>query len=267
MSSKVSLGAPVRFGRQVVFGSSLMVAIFSMAMPKIVDGQVSETPNRWIRGVAKVTLDSNGKSQIAFNPQRCRELGPELCEFFRTHEYGHVNLRHLERGVPAPRAEAEADIWAARNASPSAVQAAKQFFLSGKGGSRIHGSPQERARRMDAGRSFSKRSSTSNRSPSQTTTFNQKRAAVKAAPKSYSATSKRWIRYRVKPATSSNNSVRSTAARTRVTQSISKTTTTTPAQLTSKTARYVVLSPPKVSQTSGRTSSGYVPRGDFLNPK
>ena len=279
MSSKVSLGAPARFRWQVVLGSSLIAVTFLMAMPKIVDGQVSETPNRWIRGVAKVTLDGNGKSQITFNPQRCRELGPELCEFFRTHEYGHVNLRHLERGVPAPRAEAEADIWAARNASPSAVKAAKQFFLSGQGGSRVHGSPQERARRMDVGRSSatsgstnvrsstSVRSSTNARSPSQTSAAKGKRPAVKTTPKSYSATSKRWVRYRVKPSTSSSNTVRSTTARTQVTQSTSKNKTTKPAQSTSKPTRYVVLSPPKVSKTQGRTSSGYVPRGDFLNPK
>lgn len=234
MSTTFLNWAPVRARRQFLLGSlSLIFATVLLTIPATAEGQVTETPNRWIRGVAQVTLDRNGKSKISFNPQRCRELGPDLCEFFRTHEYGHVNLQHLERGVAAPRAEAEADLWAAKHASPGAVQAAKQFFLSGKGGSRIHGTPQERARRMDAGLSSSTRSSTIQTSVTQGT-----RRVSKTAPKSYSATSKQLVRNRVKPA-----------------------------QAARKTTRYVVLSPPKVSQSSRRTSSGYVPRGDFLNPR
>ena len=139
MSTTFLNWAPVRARRQFLLGSlSLIFATVLLTIPATAEGQVTETPNRWIRGVAQVTLDRNGKSKISFNPQRCRELGPDLCEFFRTHEYGHVNLQHLERGVAAPRAEAEADLWAAKHASPSAVQAAKQFFLSGKGLSLIH---------------------------------------------------------------------------------------------------------------------------------
>jgi len=93
-----------------------------------------------LRDVAKVTLDSSGQSQIDFNPAICRRLGPELCEYFRAHEYGHVNLRHLERGVPTRQAEREADVWAAQNASPAAVEAARKYFARGNGGSRYHGS-------------------------------------------------------------------------------------------------------------------------------
>ena len=221
------------------FPSRSMILVFGLwVIPATADAQVRETPNRWIRGVAKVTLDRNGNSQIAFNPQRCRQLGPDLCEFFRTHEYGHVNLRHLERGVAAPQAEAEADIWAARNASPSAVRAAKEFFLSGKGGSRVHGTPQERARRMDAGRSSPTKSSASVHTATQRAVSQRKQTGSKTPPKSYSATSKKWVRYRV-----------------------------TPSQTTTKTIRHVVLSPSKVTQPRRRVSPGYVPRGDFLNPR
>lgn len=228
----------------------LILAAVVFLVPATADGQVRETPNRWIRGVAKVTLDQNGKSKISFNPQRCRELGPELCEFFRTHEYGHVNLRHLERGVDAPQAEAEADLWAARHASPTAVRAAKAFFLSGQGGSRVHGTPQERARRMDAGQSSSMKNPESVGSKTRPSVTPAKRRGSKSAsktkleskpipkPKSYSATSKKRVRYRVKPS-----------------------------QTASTTTRHVVRTPPKVSQPSRRTSSGYVPRGDFLNPR
>ena len=234
MSTTFLNWAPVRARRQFLLGSlSLIFATVLLTIPATAEGQVTETPNRWIRGVAQVTLDRNGKSKISFNPQRCRELGPDLCEFFRTHEYGHVNLQHLERGVAARRAEAEADLWAAKHASPSAVQAAKQFFLSGKGGSRIHGTPQERARRMDVGLSSQKTSSTIQTSVTQGT-----RRVSKIPPKSYSATSKQLVRQRVKPS-----------------------------QTATKTVRHVVLSPPKVSKSSRRTSSGYVPRGDFLNPR
>lgn len=113
-----------------------------------VAGQVQERSNRLLLDVAKVTLDSSGQSQIDFNPAICRRLGPDLCEYFRAHEYGHVNLRHLERGVPTRQAEREADIWAATNASTSAVEAARQYFEKGRGGSRLHGSAQERAQRL-----------------------------------------------------------------------------------------------------------------------
>lgn len=227
----------LRAARQFLLSGSIAFSMFLMAIPATANGQVRETPNRWIRGVAKVTLDQNGQSQISFNPRRCRELGPDLCEFFRTHEYGHVNLRHLERGVAAPQAEAEADIWAAKNASPSAVRAAKEFFLSGNGGSRIHGTPQERARRMDAGISSS---------ATQTSVPQGNRRVFRTAPKSYSGTSKKWVRYHVTPA---------------------PTIAQPPGQNATNTTRHVVLSPPKVAQPIGRTSSGYVPRGDFLNPR
>ena len=115
-----------------------------------VSGQVQERSRLLLRDVAVVTLDSSGKSQIDFNPAICRRLGPELCEYFRAHEYGHVNLRHLERGVPTRQAEREADVWAAQNASPAAVEAARKYFARGNGGSRYHGSSQERADRLSS---------------------------------------------------------------------------------------------------------------------
>ena len=231
-------GISARPARHFFSSRSMVLVLGLWVIPATAAAQVRETPNRWIRGVAKVTLDRNGNSQIAFNPQICRQLGPDLCEFFRTHEYGHVNLRHLERGVAAPQAEAEADIWAARNASPSAVRAAKEFFLSGKGGSRVHGTPQERARRMDAGWSSSTKSSASAHAATQRSVPQRKRTGSKPPPKSYSATSKKWVRYRV-----------------------------IPSQTTAITTRHVVLTPSKVTQPRLRVSPRYVPRGDFLNPR
>ena len=234
---------------QFFAATAVIGSIFTLAITSSAEAQVRERSSNWVRGVAHVSLDRSGKSQITFNPRRCRELGPELCEFFRTHEYGHVNLRHLERGVPAPQAEAEADRWAAQNASPSAVQAAKNYFLSGNGGSRIHGSPQERARRMNTAATTTTKVTTTNR------------RARTNAPKSYSATSKRIIHYVVKPA------ITKTKSKTAIIRSSNGSQQTLTAEPTSKTVRYVVRPAPQRQQVTRRTKTGYVPRGDFLNPR
>ena len=60
-----------------------------------VSGQVQERSRWLLPDVAKVTLDSSGQSQIDFNPAICRRLGPDLCEYFRAHEYGPVSYTHL----------------------------------------------------------------------------------------------------------------------------------------------------------------------------
>ena len=127
-----------------------MVVIVTVCLSNVSEifAQVQERARWLLLDIAKVTLNSSGQSQIDFNPAICRRLGPDLCEYFRAHEYGHVNLRHLERGVATRQAEHEADIWAARNASSSAVEAARQYFEKGRGGSRYHGSAQERAQRL-----------------------------------------------------------------------------------------------------------------------
>jgi len=130
-----------------IVAMAILMAICCVNLNKV-SGQVQERVRWLLPDVAKVTLDASGQSQIDFNPTICRRLGPDLCEYFRAHEYGHVNLRHLERGVPTRQAEREADIWAAQNASPSAVKAAREYFEKGKGGSRLHGSARERAQRL-----------------------------------------------------------------------------------------------------------------------
>ncbi len=147
------IGTRVRRQRKIDVKPILLVAMAAAVTVSSADfreaaGQVQERARWLLPDVAKVTLDSFGKSQIDFNPAICRRLGPDLCEYFRAHEYGHVNLRHLERGVPTRQAEREADIWAATNASPSAVEAAKRYFENGSGGSRFHGSAKERAQRL-----------------------------------------------------------------------------------------------------------------------
>jgi len=100
-----------------------------------------------MRGIASAGYRGN-QVTIEYNPRTCARLGPDLCSFFRAHEYGHVVLRHLQRKTPVRRAEYEADVWASRNTTPAARAAAIRYFQSGNGGSMRHGSPSSRASRV-----------------------------------------------------------------------------------------------------------------------
>lgn len=100
-----------------------------------------------MRGIASVGFRGNDLT-IEYNPRTCARLGPDLCSFFRAHEYGHVALRHLQRGTPVRQAEHEADVWAARNSSAGARAAAARYFNGRRGGSILHGSATSRASRV-----------------------------------------------------------------------------------------------------------------------
>ena len=100
-----------------------------------------------MRGIASAGY--RGKQlTIEYNPRTCSRLGPELCSFFRAHEYGHIAMNHLGRKTPVRRAEYEADVWASQNTTPAARDAAIRYFNSGKGGSFLHGSGKARASRV-----------------------------------------------------------------------------------------------------------------------
>ena len=234
--------APIyRIGHHLITASTYCLVVVTAAivlqlgMPNDVSAQVQERPRLLLRDVAKVTLDSSGKSQIAFNPAICRKLGPDLCEYFRAHEYGHVNLRHLERGVPTRQAEHEADIWAARNASPSAVAAAKRYFEQGNGGSRYHGTSQQRAQRISAAQTGRR------------VTSIEKRTAVVRTPNSRSAANAPSAKKRAP-------SGYSAGYRTAV---ISK-----PSPSRRENVRQVIY----VEGSNRGVSRSYVPRGGFNNP-
>ncbi len=130
-------------------GMSALLAVFVWQSPDA-NAQVREIPVRGMSGIASVQFDRQGRQTIRYNPRVCARLGPELCEFFRAHEYGHITLNHLGRRTPVRRAEYEADVWAARNVSPAARAAAVEFFGSGRGGSFVHGSALSRAQRVAA---------------------------------------------------------------------------------------------------------------------
>ena len=155
--------------------------------------QVNQRSSILLRDVAKVTLDASGRSQITYNPNICRRLGPELCEYFHAHEMGHVNLRHLERGVPTRQAEAEADRYAAAHASPAAVAAARTFFANGNGASSVHGTGQQRAARLSQPLTTTQVTQRQ-QSPRETQTTRVRTVEGRsAAPRQYSGGSKRTV--------------------------------------------------------------------------
>jgi hypothetical protein len=109
--------------------------------------QVPEIPDVNLPDIAMVRL-WQGRPVIIFNPMICQQVGPALCEFYKAHEYGHINLGHAFGGTHPMRAEAEADCWAAQHAPPFAIQAALQWFMAGGGTSYHHGTGGQRAQRV-----------------------------------------------------------------------------------------------------------------------
>jgi len=109
---------------------------------------VPEYPDPRIPDIA-VTTFVNGQIAIVYNPSYCNMLGPYVCNFFRAHEYGHINLNHVINRTFPTQAEYEADCWAARNAPLSEVQAAYQHFMNqGFMGNWSHGTGIQRAQRI-----------------------------------------------------------------------------------------------------------------------
>jgi hypothetical protein len=109
---------------------------------------VQEIPNPNISDIAITTI-LNGQVVIFYNPNYCQQLGLLICNFFRAHEYGHVNLGHTVLGTYPQQAEFEADCWAARNSPLNQVQAAYLHFMNnGFMGDWSHGTGVQRAQRI-----------------------------------------------------------------------------------------------------------------------
>ena len=139
--------ARILSGMGVVVMSILGVTTCHVAQTKA--QTVREVAVPGMGGIASVGYRGNNLT-IEYNPRTCARLGPELCSFFRAHEYGHIALNHLQRGTPVRQAEHEADVWAARNTTPAARAAAVNYFSAGNGGSFKHGSPAARAARVSS---------------------------------------------------------------------------------------------------------------------
>ena len=99
--------------------------------------------------IAMVTFAPGQSPVIFYNPRLCLQAGKALCEFYRYHEYAHIELRHNERDELSTREkEREADRWVARHAPFASVMAAYRFFAAGGGGTPMHGSGSSRAARI-----------------------------------------------------------------------------------------------------------------------
>lgn len=111
---------------------------------------VPEIPDPNLNDIA-IATHMNGQVVIVYNPKYCNKLGNLICNFFRAHEYGHVNLGHVIKSTHPSQAEFEADCWAAKNAPYKQVEAAYYHFMSqGFMGSWSHGTGIQRAQRIAA---------------------------------------------------------------------------------------------------------------------
>lgn len=109
---------------------------------------VQEYPDNRLSDIA-ITTVINGQVAIVYNPTHCNRMGNLVCNFFRAHEYGHVNLGHLITRAHPARAEFEADCWAAKNAPRDQVRAAYAYFMNqGFMGDWAHGTGVQRAQRL-----------------------------------------------------------------------------------------------------------------------
>jgi hypothetical protein len=118
----------------------LALSLNAKAVPEIADQNLSD--------IALAT-HINGQLVIIYNPSYCNMLGPLICNFFRAHEYGHINLGHVLMGTHPVQAEFEADCWAAKNAPSQQVQAAYYHFMNqGFMGDWSHGTGIQRAQRI-----------------------------------------------------------------------------------------------------------------------
>ena len=111
--------------------------------------KIEEIADPSLPDIAAVHFEPGKAPVILYNPILCRQAGRALCEFYRYHEYGHIELRHYERNdLTAQEEESEADRWAAKHAPLPVVMAAYRFFSSGGGATPVHGNSQERAARL-----------------------------------------------------------------------------------------------------------------------
>jgi len=108
---------------------------------------VQEIADPNLQDIAMVTV-LRGQPVIIYNPYLCQQAGPDLCGFYRTHEYCHINLGHTIRQMWPQQKELEADCCAAKRASVREVGAAYQWFSAGGGSSPMHGWGWQRAARI-----------------------------------------------------------------------------------------------------------------------
>lgn len=110
---------------------------------------VEERADPTLPDIAAVHTEPGQAPVILYNPMLCKQAGRALCEFYRYHEYGHLELRHYKRNdISIQQKEQEADRWAATHAPFRVVIAAYRYFSNGGGSSPFHGEGRSRAARL-----------------------------------------------------------------------------------------------------------------------
>lgn len=110
---------------------------------------IEEIADPSLPDIAAVSYLPGKAPVILYNPYLCKQAGPDLCQFYRYHEYGHIALHHYERNdISLKEKESEADRWAARFAPRHIVMTAWRFFSAGGGSTPMHGNGATRAARL-----------------------------------------------------------------------------------------------------------------------
>ncbi|MEM8676360.1 MAG: hypothetical protein AAGF83_21215 [Cyanobacteria bacterium P01_G01_bin.67] len=129
----------------------IFIVAFLVALPDKLTAQVPEIPDPNFPDIAAVAPHPQYGAVIIYNPIICQQIGA-ACNFFRAHEYGHINLGHhlLHTSAYRLEKEAQADCYAAQTANSNDIFAAVQLFLNYQKSFdwRIYGNPIERANRV-----------------------------------------------------------------------------------------------------------------------
>lgn len=124
--------------------AGILIGWSTQAMP-----DVEERADPTLPDIAAVHSEPGKAPVILYNPMLCKQAGRALCEFYRYHEYGHIELRHHKRhDISIQQKEQDADRWAATHAPAHVVMAAYRYFSSGGGSSPFHGKGRSRAARL-----------------------------------------------------------------------------------------------------------------------
>jgi len=90
---------------------------------------IQEVPDTSINETAIASVE-NGETIIRYNPEYCETLGEQVCQFFISHEYGHIALNHPLGGVYTEEEENTADCWVTQNAPIDLSKAAYTYFTN-----------------------------------------------------------------------------------------------------------------------------------------
>lgn len=106
----------------LIIAASLF-SIQAFSVQKILDTNLSEF------AVASI---ENNEAVIRYNPEYCEMQTSQLCEFFISHEHGHIALGHSLGGEYTVVEEYAADCWVIQN-TPEDISKSAYVYFSNKG--------------------------------------------------------------------------------------------------------------------------------------